>query len=214
MDDGSVVSVSRSLLYIGSYYFCYTKVMSTRISSISKHHPLHSRRRKIHIPFGAQRFLAAFEGLEGGFAASSSVLVALAIAGLDYRVLLITAIVSSIVNAFNSASLKYSSEHFLDELDGREKRSPFREYLIPAFIEFVSYLVISFITIAPLFILSNIYDAVWISVVITVSLLFAAGYFRAYMLHMPRLRDSIETAFMGVCVIVVGAMSGVVFSIL
>ena len=106
-----------------------------RISSSSAHHPLHSRRRRVRLPLGTQRFLAAFEGFEGGFAIGASIVVALAFAKLPMHLLLLTAIISIIVNGFNNASVKYSSEHYLDELDGREKRSPFQAYFIPAFLE-------------------------------------------------------------------------------
>lgn len=184
--------------------------MPTKISSTSKYHPLHGRRRTVKIPLGAQRFLAAFEGFEGGFAIGSSILVALALGGLDHHLLLVTAIVSIVVNGFNNASLKYSSEHYLDELDGREKKSPFREYFLPAFIEFISYFAISFVSIVPLLLMRDIQLAVWMGVVITLVILFAAGYFRGYMLHAPRLRDACETALLGAGIIVVGVVSGII----
>ena len=188
--------------------------MPTKISATSKHHPLYARRRSIVVPMGAQRFLAAFEGFEGGFAIGSSIVVALALAGLDLHLLLVTAVVSIVVNGFNNASLKYSSEHYLDELDGREKRSPFREYFLPALIEFISYFAISFVSIVPLLLINDIHVAVWMSVIITLVILFAAGYFRAFMLHAPRMRDAIETALLGAGIIIVGVISGIILKIL
>lgn len=188
--------------------------MPVKITTTSAHHPLRKRRRHIQVPLGAQRFLAVFEGLEGGFAIGASILVALALAGLEPHLLLTTVIVTVIVNGFNNASLKYSSEHYLDELDGREKRSPFKVYFLPAFIEFISYFAISFVSIVPLLVLDHVATAVWISVAITVTTLFLAGYFRAYMLHAPRLRDACETAGLGSGIILVGCISGYVIMLL
>lgn len=185
-----------------------------RVTSTSKHHPLHKQRRNVHIPWGAQRFLAAFEGFEGGFAIGSSIVVALSFAQLSGHVLLITAMVSIIVNGFNNASVKYSSEHYLDELDGKEMRSPFKYYFIPALIEFVSYFAISFLSIIPLMIMKDVTLAVWLSVVITLVILGVAGFYRAYMLKMPRWRDAIETILLGAGIIVVGLISGYVIHIL
>jgi VIT1/CCC1 family predicted Fe2+/Mn2+ transporter len=182
--------------------------MSTRISSISKHHPLHVRRRSIKVPLGTQRFLAAFEGFEGGFAIGASVVVALSMAGTDRRLLLITAMISVIVNGFNNASVKYSSEHYLDELDGREKKSAFRHYFIPSLIEFVCYFAISFVSIIPLVFIANTFTAVTISVVTTLIILYLAGYWRGYILRMPRQRDAIETTLLGGGIILVGLLSG------
>ena len=73
-----------------------------------------------NIPLGAEKFLAVFEGLEGGFAIGAGVLAGLSFAGLDRKILLMTAVVSIIVNGFNSSAVKYSSEHYIDELDGHE----------------------------------------------------------------------------------------------
>ena len=182
--------------------------MSTRISSISKHHPLHTRRRAIKVPLGTQRFLAAFEGFEGGFAIGASVVVALSMAGTDRRLLLITAMISIIVNGFNNASVKYSSEHYLDELDGREKKSAFRHYFIPSLIEFVCYFAISFVSIIPLVLITDTLMAVAISVAMTLVILYAAGYWRGYILRMPRQRDAIETTLLGGGIILVGLLSG------
>ena len=182
--------------------------MQNKISSASKHHPLHSRRRMVRLPLNAQRFLAAFEGLEGGFAIGASVLVALSFAELDRSVLLASVVVTIIVNGFNNASVKYSSEHFLDELDGREKRSALKHYFIPSLIEFVSYFAISFISIVPLLLIDDLTKAVALSVLITLVILYTAGYWRAYMLQMPSRRDAVETLALGAGIILVGLISG------
>lgn len=181
-----------------------------RITSSSKHHPLHTRRRTVRLPLGAQRFLAAFEGFEGGFAIGTSIIIALSFASHSRTTLLLTAIISIIVNGFNNASLKYSSEHYLDELDGRETRHPFRNYFGPALVEFLSYFAISFITVVPLITMRDIPTAIVVSTALTLLLLFAAGYWRAYMLHMPRLRDGLETMMLGGGIMVVGLVSGLV----
>lgn len=188
--------------------------MTTRISSSSKHHPLHAKRRAIKVPLGTQRFLAAFEGFEGGFAIGASVVVALSMAGTDRRLLLITAVISIIVNGFNNASVKYSSEHYLDELDGREKKSAFRHYFIPSLIEFICYFAISFISIIPLLLIQDTFNAVAISVGVTLAILYAAGYWRGYILRMPRRRDALETTLLGSGIILVGLLSGYVVRLL
>ncbi len=188
--------------------------MPTKINSSSKHHPLHARRRRINVPLGAQRFLAAFEGFEGGFAIGASIVVALSFAYPSRHVLLVTAIIMIIVNGFNNASVKYSSEHYLDELDGRETRNPFKRYFVPSFIEFLSYFAISFLSIIPLALVEDTLTALSLSVAITLIILFSAGWWRAYMLRMPRWRDALETTILGAGIIVVGLVSGYVVHLL
>jgi len=118
------------------------------------------------------------------------------------------ALVSIIVNGFNTASVKYSSEHYLDEIDGREKRSPFRHYFMPALIEFIAYFAISFVSILPLLLIDDIQIAILWSCLTTLVILFSAGWWRAYMLHMPRWRDALETTILGGGIILVGFVSG------
>lgn len=179
-----------------------------KITPNSKHHPLHHRRRTIRVPLGAQRFLAAFEGIEGGFAIGASIVVALSLAGLDRKVLFSTALISIIVSGFNSASVKYSSEHYLDELDGREKRSAFRHYFVPSLLEFICYFAISFISVIPFLVVDSTVHAVMASVGITLLLLFTAGFWRGYMLQTKGWRDAIETVLLGVGIVLVGLISG------
>lgn len=183
-----------------------------KITPASKHHPLHSRRRVIKLPFGTQRFLAAFEGIEGGFAIGASIIVALSFAGIDRHLLFVTALVSIIVSGFNSASVKYSSEHYLDELDGREKKSGFRHYFIPSFVEFVCYFAISFVSVLPLIFVNDTIIAVLMSVVVTLTLLFLAGFLRGFMLHSNGFRDGIETIVLGMGIVLVGLISGFVIN--
>ena len=86
-----------------------------KINSTSHHHPAHARRRKIKkIPLGAQRFLAVLEGIEGGFAISTSIVAGLHFSNMPQHLLIITILVSNLVHAFNTASVKYSTEHYLD----------------------------------------------------------------------------------------------------
>ncbi|MCA0228728.1 VIT1/CCC1 transporter family protein [Patescibacteria group bacterium] len=160
------------------------------------------------IPFGAERFLAAFEGFEGGFAIGAGVIAGMSFASVSREILIMTAVVSIIVNGFNSASVKYSSEHYMDELDGREERNPFRDYFLPSLIQFISYFAISFISIIPFLLLSNLPHAIAYSCAITVVILLISGYYRAAILGMPRWRDAFEIALLGSGIILVGLISG------
>ncbi len=163
---------------------------------------------KHRIPLGTERFLSVFEGIEGGFAIGAGVIAGMSFVSLDRNVLLATALVSVIVNGYNSASVKYSSEHYIDELDGREKKHPFKHYLSPALWQFISYMVISVVSLIPLFVMGNIPHAVLYSCLITIAILLVAGYYRAYLLNMPRWRDALEIATLGLGIIIIGFTSG------
>lgn len=164
--------------------------------------------RKNHLPLGADKFLAAFEGIEGGFAIGAGILAGLSFAGLDRNILLVTAVISVIVNGFNAAAVKYSTEHYLDELDGRETHMRFHNYFLPSLVEFISYFAISLVSIIPLIVIPSATVAIIYTCIVTVFILFAAGYWRAYLLDMPRWRDAFETALLGLGIIGAGLAAG------
>lgn len=170
------------------------------------------RRHTRSLPYTSQKFIAAFEGLEGGFAIGASVLAGLSFASLDKRILIMSAVISIIVNGFNSATVKYSSEHYLDELDGHETHHPFDRYFVPALFEFFAYFAISLFAILPVLLMENVRHGIAIACGLTIVILFAAGYWRAKMLNMHPWKDACETALLGTGIIVVGYTAGSVIS--
>lgn len=178
------------------------------IQTASRKRALREKRRHLQLPFGAQGLLAVLEGLEGGFAVGASIIVGLSFANLDKRVLLISAAISILVNGFNNATVKYSSEHYDDELDGREKRSPFHYYFVPAAIEFISYFSIGLVTLLPLVIIQDTYLGMALCCVITLVMLFAAGYWRGFLMRLHPGKDGLEMFLLGSGIIVVGAITG------
>lgn len=173
------------------------------------HRELRHRRSKIQLPFGAQRFLAILEGIEGGFAIGAGLVVGLSFATDNRTLLLMTATISLLVNGFNSSAVKYSAEHYADELDGREKKNPFQHYFMPALYEFVAYMIISLVILLPLRFADSIETAAATCVGVTLVTLFAAGYWRGYLMQRRhKMRDGLELMLLGALIIVVGAVSG------
>jgi len=161
------------------------------------------------IPFGADNFLSVLEGFEGGFAIFAGIIIGLSFEGVDRRLLIITAGISIIVNAVNASSVRYASEHYLDELDGRENRRWVRGYFVPAFIEFLVYGIASAISILPLLFIESDTLAVMAMTSVTLLLLFCIGWYRGnLLLGVHRVRDGIEVAGLGLFIIAVGAGSG------
>ena len=170
--------------------------------------------RARRIPSGADRFLAAFEGIEGGFAIGAGIIAGLSLTNIDRRTLIAIAVISIIINGFNSAAVKYSSEHYMDEIDGVENENPYGYYFIPALFEFLSYFAISFVSLIPLLIMGNMPHAILYSCIITLIILFLAGIWRAYLLGMPRIRDGLEVAGLGLAIVLAGFISGWVIHVL
>lgn len=178
-----------------------------RVHTAEYHRQLRHRRRNLKLPFGAQRLLALLEGVEGGFAIGAGLLAGMSIATTSRQLLFLTAAVTMIVNGANSAAIKYAAEHYTDELDGREK-NPVRYYLWPAIYEFVAYLVVTAVVMSPLLFMQNVTQAAAVSCFATIVVLFAAGYWRGYLMRRHhKLRDGLELSLLALLIIGVGLAS-------
>jgi VIT1/CCC1 family predicted Fe2+/Mn2+ transporter len=165
-------------------------------------HPRH------HIPLGANNFLSVLEGLEGGFAIFVGIVAGLYFQNISHDLLIVTGLIGLIVSAFNSSAVRYSSEHYIDELDGREKRNKLRAYFIPALIEFITYALVSFIAMIPLLLIQDSFIAITLTIFITVFMLYIAGYYRGSLLGRHALRDGLEVAGIGLSIIIIGTGAG------
>lgn len=173
-----------------------------------------SQHPRKHVPFGANNFLSVLEGVEGGFAIFVGIVAGLYFQNISHDLLIVTGLIGLIVNAFNSSAVRYASEHYIDELDGREKRHKIRAYFIPASIEFVTYALVSLIAVIPLLLIKDSQLALMLTIVITLLILFLTGNYRGKLLGRHAVRDGLELAGIGICIIIVGAVAGWLLSYL
>ena len=161
-----------------------------------------------HVPFGANNFLSILEGVEGGFAIFIGIVAGLYFQHIEHDLLIVTGVIGLIVNAFNSSAVRYATEHYLDELDGHEKRRKFRAYAMPALVEFFTYMVVSFLAVIPLLLMDDSQRAILLTIAATLVILFLAGAYRGRILGRHMIRDGLELAGLGIAIIAVGAGSG------
>lgn len=167
-----------------------------------------TRHPRRHIPLGADNFLSVLEGIEGGFAIFVGIVAGLYFQNISHDLLIITGSIGLIVNAFNSSAVRYASEHYLDEVDGHEKRRKIRAYFVPAFIEFLTYALVSFLVVIPLLLIQDSLLAIGLTSILTVIILYMAGWYRGTLFGRHAKRDGIELAGLGIAIIAVGATSG------
>jgi len=167
-----------------------------------------SRHPRRHIPLGADNFLSVLEGIEGGFAIFVGIVAGLYFQNISHDLLIITGVISLIVNAFNSSAVRYASTHYTDELDGREKQNKFRAYFIPALVEFVTYALVSLIAVIPLLLIYDSFIAISLTILLTLIILFSAGWYRGRLMGRHAIRDGLELAGLGMAIILVGSAAG------
>ena len=166
------------------------------------------KRPRQKLPLGTENFLAVLEGIEGGFAIFTGIVVGLSFQAISRELLIMTALIGIIVSAFNSSAVRYASEHYVDELDGREKRRRFHYYFLPSLTEFVAYTLVSLIVVVPLLVFENLTQAIATCIALTLIILYSAGYYRGTLLRSRPSRDGAELALLGLLIIVVGGLSG------
>lgn len=167
--------------------------------------------KKLHYPrhdHPQKKLLSFIDGLEGGFAIFAGIVVGLSFTTMNRTVLVVTALIGILVNAVNAATIRYSSEHYYDELDGREKRSAMRAYLLPALLEFILYVFVSLLSVIPLLAISALHTAIIVMVAVCLVILFMAGVLRGAVLGTQPIRDGIEVVIGGVIMISFGALAG------
>ncbi len=166
------------------------------------------RHPRKHIPLGADNFLSVLEGLEGGFAIFVGIIAGLYFQDIDHDLLVITGLIGLIVNAFNASAVRYASQHYVDELDGHEKRHKFKAYFVPALVEFLTYGLVSLIAVVPLLVIEDSLSAIMLTSLITLVILYLAGWYRGRLFGRHAVRDGLELAGLGVAIILVGAIAG------
>lgn len=169
--------------------------------------------KKLHYPrhdHPQKKLLGFIDGLEGGFAIFAGIVAGLSFTTLNRNVLIATAIVGIIVNAVNAATIRYSSEHYYDELDGHEKSHPFKQYFVPAIIEFILYMIISVLSVLPLIFMPSLSAAVLKMIIVCLVILFISGAIRGTLLNTHPVRDGIELVIGGSIMIGIGALAGYV----
>lgn len=159
------------------------------------------------------RLLGFLDGIEGGFAIFAGIVIGLSFSDVERQLLITIAIVGIIVNAVNAATIRYSTEHYYDELDGHEKHHPIQAYLVPSIAEFSIYIVVSALALAPLLLVGSLPVALVIMVLCCIGFLFMAGALRGHLLiERHWLRDGVEVALGGLIMIVVGSIAGYLVS--
>jgi len=176
--------------------------------------PHHRRRRKPHFLFGSfPGFLSFLEGIESGFATTTGILLGLWFQNPTRKLLLITAVVSLLINAVNSASIKFLSEHTFDELDGREKHRVILNSLSPALVQFMTHVIMAAIVLVPVFVMYPFIYGIFMSIGLTIIVLCIAGWYRGHTLHGHSLRDALESVMLALLIITAGGGAGWLLSL-
>jgi len=157
-------------------------------------------------------FLSLFSGLESGLATTAAVVVGLSLTTESQTVVAATALISAIVQAWNSAMSTISSGHTGDVIDHPYAKDHYRLYVEQGGLQFMSHVIASVLPILPLVLMSDETMAVTLSIVITLVMLTSLGYNKARVVQRPKMRGAFEELVPGVLVISIGYLAGFMLS--
>lgn len=168
--------------------------------------------QKTKLPFDREYFLALLGGLEGGLATTTAIVVGLSITTEQRELVVTTAVISFIIQAFNSSVSRFSAEHTDDEIDHIESWKGYRKPVYNALLQFTSHIAVSLFVILPIVFISDLIVAIAWTISITLLLLFAIGLYKGSLLKLHPARDGLELFIIGALVISIGIIAGYILS--
>lgn len=169
-------------------------------------------RRFARLPFGRDYFIALFSGFEGGLATTSAIAAGLLIFTHDTSIVITTATISFIVQAFNGAIGKFSAEHTNEEFDHEDILHGYKRPVIKASLQFMAHTVMGFVVLLPIIYLDSTTEAMLASIGITLGLLFLLGGYKGYIVGKGFLPDALQQIALGILIICAGVIAGYLLS--
>ncbi len=169
-------------------------------------------RRFARLPFDREYFMALFSGFEGGLATTSAIAAGLLIFTADVTIVITTATISFIVQAFNGAIGKFSAEHTNNEIDHEDILLGYKKPIINAALQFMAHTIMGIVVLLPIIYIENTTEAMLVSIGITLTLLFLLGAYKGYVVGKSSLVDAIEQVGLGALIICAGILAGYLLS--
>lgn len=167
-----------------------------------------SFRKFARLPFDRDYFMALFSGFEGGLATTSAIAAGLLIFTHDTSIVITTATISFIVQAFNGAIIKFSAEHTNDEIDHKDILHGYRKPVLKASLQFIAHTVMGIVVLLPIIYLDSTVKAMMASIGITLGLLFLLGGYKGYVVGKNFLPDALQQIALGILIISAGIIAG------
>ncbi len=171
------------------------------------------RKSKKVLNIDSEYFVSLMSGLEGGLATTAGIVAGMLTGTLNRGFILTAALLTMLVQAFNSSMARVSAQRIEDALDHSDKRDGYRKPMVDGFAQFITHAIGGVIILLPLVYSPRLETALLQVVTITLMLLFAIGMTRGYWLKRKEpLTEALELIIMGGLVINVGLVAGLALS--
>lgn len=165
-------------------------------------------RKFARLPFDREYFMALFSGFEGGLATTAAIAAGLLITTADIAIVITTATISFIVQAFNGSIGKFSSERTSDELDHQDVLHGFKKPVINASLQFAAHVAMGIIVLLPILYIDDQTDAMLVSIAVTLLLLLILGGYKGFVVGKRALPEALQQVGLGSMIIIAGILAG------
>lgn len=148
-------------------------------------------------------------GIEDSLVSTTGLIVGLAVATTDKRVVFVGGVVAIAVEALSMGAGEYLSEDAIEETDKRRKH---RQSLKSGILMFFSYALSGLVPLLPIVLLSYPLS-VYVSVLAALCGLFTLGYIKGKILKTNPLRGAIKILIVGGVATILGIIVGTVFKV-
>jgi VIT1/CCC1 family predicted Fe2+/Mn2+ transporter len=153
--------------------------------------------------------MALFSGFEGGLATTAAIAAGLLVTTAELTIVITTATISFIVQAFNGAIGKFSSERTTDELDHEDVLHGYKKPVINASLQFSAHVVMGIIVLLPIIYITDQTNAMIVSIAVTLLLLFILGGYKGFVVGKRALPEALQQVGLGAMIIIAGVLAGI-----
>lgn len=147
-------------------------------------------------------------GWEGGLSTTTAIIAGLMISVDKPDLVVLIAVISFLVQAFNGAIGRFSAEHTEQELDRRRRWMSYAEPAKDAIVQFMAHVTVSILVILPIVLIPDVALALSLSIGITLLFLFFIGIYKGRLAKTSSLRDGVELVILGSLIISIGITAG------
>lgn len=162
------------------------------------------------LPIERNLFLSLISGSEAGIATTTAIIAGLATGTDNRNLVLLSAFVTLIVQAFNSAAGHITTSHVDDEIEQNQDMDRFTAPITESFLQFLIHIASSLMVLVPIVFVDELVHAVLISVSMCIFMLFNIGFFIGRTVRHTPWKDGFTTALLGGLVVLIGASAGLI----
>ena len=144
------------------------------------------------MPLSRQYFTAMLAGWEGGLSTTTAIIAGLLVSTDKPHLVVIIAVISFLVQAFNGAIGRFSAEQTDQELDSRRKLFTYVQPAKDAIIQFLAHITVSILVILPIVLIPDVAKALSLSIGITLIFLYLIGWYKGRLAKTNGVRDGME----------------------